>query len=48
MTRPDTEGDADLARLASSGNLDAALVGGLLLLLLWPVSRLLRRRRRRA
>ena len=48
MTQPDLEGDADLARLASSGNLDAALVGGLVLLLLWPVTRLLRRRRRGA
>ena len=48
MTQPDPEGDADLTRLASSGNLDAALVGGLVLLLLWPVTRVLRRRRRQA
>jgi hypothetical protein len=47
VTDPDPEHDADLARLASSGNLEAAIVGGLVLLLLWPITHVLRRRRRR-
>jgi hypothetical protein len=47
MTAPDPDGDDLVARAASTGSFDVALVGMVVLILTWPVVKVWRALRRR-
>jgi hypothetical protein len=45
---PEPESDAEHARLFSSGMIEASLVGALVALVVWPITRIVSRARRSA